>query len=229
MGTTPDSLIRYQKRLIKNGMRDNWDLDGIDKTPSAHWGYAHQAHHCISCSVIQAHQISELADISGYDVNNGGNCILLPARFGHMRLNKEQRHRGQHDEKTYYKYVRGYLDKVYEKYQGVDVDDVCDDEKTKNKILKDLKNTQKKIRDKLIKKTLWLNEWSEKLYKADYREEGTFKLKDDTPRCGHHIDGDSWTKIYPKGGPRRKQTKKGKVRSHWYKKYAFPVPNSIKT
>lgn len=220
---TPGNVERSSK-LVREGIKEEWGEDGLDQTASDRKGYPNQAHHCISCSVIQQHSESKLAKLvvqAGYDVNNGKNCIFLPAKFGHMRRNNEQRHRGGHWD-TYYKYVGKQLDPLYTEYKDKDP---CKDEEARKEILEWLIDIERTIYNDLDQKKSWLYDWSELLYNEDYREEGPGPLTAEN-RQPSSSAGLEWVTQYPRGTTRRKCLKNGNLRTAWYSSHGFPVPGS---
>lgn len=222
--STPGNILRNQATLNRGGIENEFGDDGCDKTASERYGHPVQAHHCISCSVMQQHQggaTGQLAIKSGYDINNGANNIFLPAKFGHMRINDQQRHRGGHCDE-YYDYIRKKLDPIYKKYKDTDP---CTDPEARKSILGALTSLQSTIKSALSGKKVWLYEWSETLYNEDYREEGPGDLKTDTQQPGSEA-GLAWANIYKKGIPRRKLMKNGKLKNPWYSAKGFPVPGS---
>jgi len=208
--------------LKKEGMEALGE-DGFDGTPSELFGHAVQAHHCISCSVIQRHKdkaTSILAIKSGYDINNGNNNIFLPSKFGFMRINNDQRHRGGHWDK-YYKYVEKKLDAFYKEHKD---DDPCNNDEDKKNILSDLKDIEKKIYSDLDNRRQWLYDWSEKLYNEDYKEEGPGALTSDNQQPSSSA-GLAWVENYPKGKRRRKHYNNN-LKITWYSSKGFPPPGS---
>lgn len=219
--------LRKQWKLVKEGLAEEYGEDGLDLTASKRKGYPVQAHHCICCSVIQKNnsgKLSALAIDAGYDVNNGKNNIFLPAKFGHMRKNNEQRHRGGHCKK-YYAYVDKELNPIYEDYKD---SNPCPGNQDAKDILNDLMALQKSIYSKLDKRSLWLYEWSKTLYNQDYREEGSGALTAQNQQ-GSSTAGLAWVERYSKGKPRRKMTAASKLRSSWYSSKGFPVPGGVKS
>jgi len=220
--STPGNILRNQADLVKEGIENEFGDDGCDQTASERYGHPVQAHHCICCSVIQKHQggaTGQLAIDSGYDINNGNNNIFLPAKFGHMRINSQQRHRGGHCDE-YYDYVKKKLDPIYTKYKNADP---CNDPQARKSILGALTSLQSTIKSALSGKAVWLYEWSESLYNEDYREEGSGNLKTGTHQPGSEA-GLAWANNYPKGTPRRKLMQNSKLNSAWYSSKGFPVP-----
>jgi hypothetical protein len=208
--------------LKREGIKEQFGDDGCDQTASERYGYPVQAHHCISCSVIQGHELAPLAIDSGYDVNNGKNNIFLPARFGHMMRDQLQRHRGGHWN-LYYDYVTNQLDTLYEKYKDAKP---CEDPEDRKNILQDLMDVQTDIRTDLEDRDIWLYDWSELLYGQDYREEGPGDLTLDNQQ-GDSAAGRSWVITYPAGSARRKKHKNGQLRSKWYSDKGFPAPSGV--
>lgn len=204
--------------------------DGSDTTLSLRIGYPVQAHHCISCSVMQEvakKQVAKLAKQSGYDINNGNNGLALPKYFGHMKLDKLQRHSGGHSEE-YYKHVADELMEFHRTFKDAD----CEDEETKQDILDALQNIENKIRRLLTgkKPSWWLYSWSEELYDGDYRDEGTGDLKALRPRDTSNESGKQWLNDYRGQVKRRYKVVKGKnvVRAAFYEDEGYPVPGSLR-
>lgn len=219
------SVLRSQWRLVRAGIIDEFGEDALDQTASKNKGYPVQAHHNVCCSVAQQNNNGKLANLlisAGYDVNNGGNNIFLPAKFGHMRLNNEQRHRGGHQQ-SYYKYVDDQLNPIYKAYKDTDP---CQDAVAKANILGDMMDLQAVIKKKLEKKSLWLYGWSERLYNEDYREEGSGSLSYANKQTSS-VAGLAWADRYPSGEVRRKILSDGKLNSKWYSGHGFPIPGSV--
>lgn len=221
---TPKELLRNQSQLNSEGIKDKFGDDGCDKTASERYGHPVQAHHCICCAEIQKHQggaTGQLAVKSGYDINRGTNNIFLPAKFGHMRINDQQRHRGGHSQE-YYDYVKKGLDPIYTKYKDADP---CKNDEDRKNILGALTDLESEIKSALSDKDVWLYHWSETLFNEDYREEGPGDLKTETQQAGSEA-GLAWATIYKKGEARRKLMKDGSLKSQWYSAKGFPVPGS---
>lgn len=222
------SVARNQSKLVKEGIKDEYGEDGLDLTASKRKGYPVQAHHCVCCSVIQKNNSGKLATLavkSGYDVNNGKNNIFLPAKFGHMRKNNEQRHRGGHCQ-DYYNYVDAKLTKIYNKHQNAKP---CPGNQDAKDILSDLMTCQDGIYSKLESRKLWLYGWSEELYNEDYREEGSSALTSSNQK-GSSVGGIAWVETYPKGNnPRRKLGGNNQLLKSWYSTKGFPVPGNAKS
>jgi hypothetical protein len=223
MGNTPGIIHRVQDDLIKNGMKEAVGKDGLGWSPSDYWDYPHEAHHCISCSVMQSNsggKMGKLAIASGYDINNGKNNIFLPAEFGHMRVNNEQRHRGSHDEELYYSYVHKKLNPLFDKYEN---SAPCPTNKAGKNIKSRLMGIQREIYKDLDAKKKWLYKWSELLYNEDYRGEGSGPLTEDNWQDSKAA-GKAWVKKY-KGKVKRKLRNDGKdIRVTWYTEKGYPVP-----
>ncbi len=218
------SVLRSQWKLVREGIIDQFGDDALDQTASENKGYPNQAHHCICCSVAQKNNNGKLADLliaAGYDINNGGNNIFLPAKFGHMRRNNEQRHRGGHH-KSYYDYVDDNLEPIYKAYKDTDP---CNDPEAKENILGDMMDLQALIKKKLEKKSLWLYAWSERLYNEDYKEEGQGSLRSSNKQ-GSSVAGLAWADRYPSGKTRRKINRDGSLHTKWYSGHGFPSPGS---
>jgi hypothetical protein len=218
------SVLRSQWRLVRQGIIDEFGDDALDKTASENKGYPCQAHHCICCAVAQKNNKGKLAELliaAGYDINNGGNNIFLPAKFGHMQLNSEQRHRGGH-QVSYYAYVDDGLNPIYTDYKDTDP---CNDPEAKKNILGDMMDLQASIKDDLESKGVWLYGWSERLYNEDYKEEGQGALLSANQQ-GSSVAGLAWADRYPSGKTRRKITHDGSLHSKWYSGKGFPLPSS---
>ena len=171
---------------------------------------------------MQKHQsgaTGKLAIHSKYNINRGSNNIFLPAKFGHMRKNDQQRHRGGHSQE-YYDYVKKGLDPIYTEYKDAKP---CDNEEDRKKILGALTRLESRIKSALSGKDVWLYHWSERLYNEDYREEGPGDLKTATRQSGSEA-GLAWADNYPKGKTRRKIMGDGALNSKWYTDEGFPVP-----
>ena len=228
-GTTVRKMYTMYKGLMKES-EDMIGVDGCDMTLSQYWGYPLQAHHCISCSVMNTVKnglLSKKAISAGYDINNANNGIALPAYFGHQRLNNEQRHRGGH-QKSYYQFVKEKLEPLYDKYKGKNV---CPGKPANKSILKDLKGIENNIKGKLEGRKLWLYEWSEQLYNGDYRDEGAATLKSPRKREGSSTAGLDWLEKFGSAKIKRRYRDdaqgKATVRIEWYTKYAYPVPKNL--
>lgn len=224
------TVTRHMYTLYKEMIGDAFGDDGCDATLSANTGYAVQAHHCISCSVMADHQagdMARLAEESGYDINSGNNGVALPAYFGHMRKHDKQRHRGGHWDE-YYKNVDKELAKIYKTHKNAKP---CSDPEARKNILADLKSAEDKIKAKLMDHKWWLYEWSEDLYNGDYRDEGAGAMNSARDREGSSTAGLQWLTDY--AGPkakRRHSVKAGKsnLLAAWYSaKYGYPVPGSL--
>ncbi len=217
---------RNQAKLVREGIKEEYGgKDGLDLTASKRKGYPVQAHHCICCSVIQKNnggKLAELAIESGYDINNGKNNIFLPAKFGHMKINDEQRHRGGHYKK-YYDYVDKKLNPIYQKHKD---SDPCNDPEARKNINGDLLSLQSTIYGHLDGKKVWLYDWSKNLYNEDYREEGTASLTSSNQQSSSTA-GLGWVELYPSGQIRRKLLDSGECNETWYKSKGFPVPGNI--
>lgn len=225
---TSGRVTRDQAALNKEGIAEEWGDDGLDKTASKRSGYPVQAHHCISCSVMQKNNNTKMAKLaidSGYDINNGKNNIFLPAKFGHMKRDSKQRHRGGHAQ-AYYNFVDGKLNAIYKVVKDMKP---CQKPADKQAILDALTNLQKTIYAKLKDREVWLYDWSERLYDEDYREEGSGALTSPNQQSSSTA-GLAWADAYPKGSARRKLEPDGKtLRSKWYKSRGFPVPGGKTT
>lgn len=221
-GTT----ARKQAKLVKEGVAEEFGDDGNDLTASMRHGYPVQAHHCICCSVMQKNNDTKMAKLaidSGYDINNGKNCIFLPAKFGHMRRGNKQRHRGGHYKK-YYDYVDSRLSKIYKNHKDKKP---CEDPKARADILGDLMSLQSTIYSHLDSRKVWLYAWSEKLYNEDYREEGAGDLTAANQQTSSTA-GLAWADRYPSGSTRRKVQIDGEsLRVQWYIAKGFPVPGGV--
>ena len=228
------SVERYMYKLKSElGENENWNDD--DETLSDAVGYAVQAHHCISCSVMNEPKYAQLADwaeISDYDINSEYNGIALPAYFGHTRKENKQRHRGGHD-KIYYEKVQEELNKVLKELKGVDP---CKNAKDREDVLAALKGAGERIRAGLKQRKIWLYDWSAKLYNADYRDEGATALHNPTrKREGSYSAGMEWAGKFGGGQVKRRHsietTRKGKERKvlarAWYAKYGYPAPGGL--
>jgi hypothetical protein len=210
------SLTRKNSMLISESKPEK------GKTPSQSFRYPVEAHHAISCSVVQKHAIAQKAIDAGYNVNNGKNCIYLPACFGHMMRDKLQRHKGGHFD-AYYKKVKEGLDDVWKKNKSKDPCDPTD----RKSILSGLENLQSDIKKKLSgpKPKLWLYEWSKDCFKKDYREEGGGSLEDWSWGPG---TSDAYKWMSKHVSPKRKTEKGTKnVNTWWYQQDGYPVPGSI--
>lgn len=226
------NIERYMYTLKKElGEDEDWD-DEEDETLSDAVGYAVQAHHCISCSIIGEKKYKQLADwaiASDYDINRGSNGIALPAYFGHMRVENKQRHRGGHHD-IYYDKVREELDKILEDLEGVDP---CKNEKDRKSVLGALTGAENSLRSKLRSRRIWLYDWSRKLYQKDYRDEGPTRMESERKREGSSASGLQWADNFTPGKKRRRHELvkvkgqwKAVVLAQWYSKYGYPVPRS---
>jgi len=220
---------RHMYTLYKQMIELLFGNDGCDPTLSANMGYPVQAHHCISCSVMEGYEggaLAKLARDSGYDINNGGNGIALPAYFGHMRKGSKQRHRGGHWDR-YYKAVENELKPIYMNYEDAKP---CQDPEARKNILGELQAVEKSLKGQLENKTLWLYDWSESLYNGDYRDEGTGEMMSSRTREGSSTSGLQWLKDFSGAqAKRRHESKQGhkSVLSSWYASYGYPVPDNL--
>jgi hypothetical protein len=213
---------------MKKALQEEYDEDGQSDTLSNAAGYPVQAHHLICCSVMQqleGGKMARLAEASGYDINNGNNGIALPAKFGHQRKEMLARHRGGHWEK-YYKNVRTELAKIYKRHKN---DKPCGDDPASENIKGDLEDLEDLIRGKLTKRQWWLYDWSEKLWKGDYRDEGIQHMNSSRVPETSYSAGLQWLVNY--AGPQVKRRHKmvddePVVRDDWYNHYTYPVPGS---
>jgi A nuclease family of the HNH/ENDO VII superfamily with conserved AHH len=219
------TVVRHMYTMYKDLIEAAFGKSGLDQTLSQNIGYAVQAHHCLSCSVLQDMQggdMRRLAEESNYDVNRGSNGIALPAYFGHTRKHNLQRHRGGHWE-DYYTAVREKLDPIYDKYKDTKP---CKDPEARKNILGDLTTAEGEIKGKLEAPSLWLYAWSESLYNGDYRDEGATNLASPRDREGSSSAGTEWLNA-GHTVKRRHQVVNGLpvLLSDWYsKKYGYPVP-----
>jgi hypothetical protein len=224
---TTGTVVRKMYTMYK-GLLDDLGESGCDTTLSKSMGYSVQAHHCISCSVMAEHQggkLAKLAEDSGYDINTASNGIALPAYFGHSRKDNLQRHRGGHWQ-TYYDYVDKKLAGVYKEYKNADP---CNDPEDAADILGALQAVESDIHAKLKNRKLWLYDWSEDLWNADYRDEGTGNMNSGRNREGSSAAGSQWIVDFPAASHRRRHTVSGSkksVRNAWYASYGYPVPGS---
>lgn len=223
------TVERAMYTLYKD-MNEEFGDDGCDLTLSENMGYAVQAHHCISCSVIQelhSRDLARLAVDSDYDINNGNNGVALPAYFGHMKHDDRQRHRGGHWD-DYYDAVADELNPLYEKYKKTDP---CKDATARKNIKAALEAVENRIKKRLLKPSLWLYEWSEKLYNADYRDEGCGNMRAAGDRDGSSSSGLEWIATYGSTIKRRHALSGGRpaLLTDWYtKKYGYPAPGGLK-
>ncbi len=204
--------------------------DGSDDTLSLRIGYKVQAHHCISCSVMQSvnkKQVAKLAKQSGYDINNVNNGLALPKYFGHMTIHDLQRHSGGHSDE-YYGHVEAELKDFHLAFEGAD----CKDKETRENILGALEAIENKIRQMLTGKSpsWWLYAWSKDLYNGDYRDEGLGNLNSPRPRDTSSESGLQWLGDYKGQIRRRFLVEKGrnKVRKSFYVDEGYPVPGGLK-
>jgi len=226
-------IVRNMYTLKKElGEEEDWD-DDEDETLSDAVGYSVQAHHCISCSIIGESKYKKLADwaiTSDYDINRGSNGIALPAYFGHMQVQKKQRHRGGHDE-IYYKAVRKELDKLLKDLKGVDP---CKSKQDRQDVLGALGGAESRLKAGLEGRSIWLYDWSQKLWSKDYRDEGGTNMHSSRRREGSYSSGLEWVDNF-KGAVKRRHamitTRDGKERrkvlTKWYAKYGYPVPGGL--
>lgn len=202
-----------------------------------------QAHHLLASSVVTALDTEfykkakkphkkRYAHAAKYQLNGASNGILLPIRFGHqMKLNRV-RHRGRHGP-PYFKEVDKVLRKIYQDIL-TNGKDVC--KADKGPFLQDLKDAEDDIRDRITcaaggTPALWLYEkWSEKLWTADYRDEGATvgKLRSPYGIVDDAAAGLEWEqKMKP---IKRRHTMKGTkavLNSDWYTTRAYPDPKSL--
>jgi hypothetical protein len=228
------NLARDMYTLKKElGEEEDWD-DEEDETLSDAVGYAVQAHHCISCSVIAEPKYKTLAKWaidSDYDINRGNNGIALPAYFGHMRVENKQRHRGGHDQ-IYYNKVREELDALLEDLDGVDP---CKNEKDRKSVLAALTGAENRIKAGLKGRSIWLYDWSQKLWSKDYRDEGSTNMASGRRREGSKAAGLQWVENFGSREVKRRHAvgkdAKGRDKkvllAKWYSAYAYPVPGGL--
>ena len=225
------TVVRHMYTLYKEMMEQSFGEDECEPTLSLNHGYPVQAHHLISCSVMQKLEdgdMARLAEDSEYDINNGHNGLALPAYFGHQRREDKVRHRGGHWE-DYYEKVRTELAKVYKRHKNKKP---CEDEKARESIKGDLFDLETLIKKKLEKPTWWLYDWSQKLWKADYRDEGAGAgaMRSSGDRETSSSAGEDWIAKFPAGQVRRRhKVVNGKpvLLDSWYEdKYGYPVPGS---
>ena len=151
-GTTDRNMYTMKKALQD---RVEEDEEGTSETLSKAIGYPVQAHHLICCSVmndLKDGKMRDLAEDSGYDINEEGNGIALPAYFGNQRSDDLPRHRGGHCD-DYYEKVKTELTKIYEDYEHLKPCDL--DEKDRKDIRTDLGDLETFIRGKLLEKKAW--------------------------------------------------------------------------
>lgn len=228
------SILRNMYKLKSElGDEEDWD-DDEDETLSDAVGYAVQAHHCISCSIIGEKKYKKLADwaiASDYDINRGNNGIALPAYFGHMRVENKQRHRGGHDE-IYYNKVREELDALLEDLDGVDP---CKNAKDRASVLGALTGAENRLKAGLKNRSIWLYDWSQKLWSKDYRDEGGTNMASGRRREGSYSSGMQWVDNFAGGQVRRRhavaRSPKGRQKkvllAKWYSSYGYPVPGGL--
>jgi hypothetical protein len=216
------------KKELKEALDE--DGEGTSETLSEAMGYPVQAHHLISCSVMDKFEKGKLRDLakaSGYDINSGNNGIALPAYFGHQRKDNKVRHRGGHWE-DYYEKVRKELAKVYTDYEGTNPCDL--EEEDRENIRGALQARENFIRRSLnAKNSWWLYPWSEELWTKDYRDEGPATMNSSRKREGSYSAGEEWaTKYTGRQIKRRHRIVRDKpvVRSEWYDKYDYPAPKT---
>jgi len=228
------SIVRNMYKLKKElGEDEDWD-DDEDETLSDAVGYSVQAHHCISCSIIGEKKYKQLADwaiASDYDINRGNNGIALPAYFGHMRKENKQRHRGGHDQ-IYYKEVRKELDKLLKDLKGVDP---CKNKQDRVDVLGALTGAEDRLKSGLKSRSIWLYDWSQKLWSKDYRDEGATNMKSGRRREGSYSAGMEWVASFGGRdvkrryavvkGPNKKDKKV--LLTKWYSAYGYPVPGGL--
>jgi len=232
MGRTTRSMSKMYSQLLKKYRKD-YDKKDLSKTRSKFWGYPLQAHHLISCHVMQENEeLDELVLKTEYDINEASNGLDLPAKFGHQMVNEEMRHAGNHDDKFYYEKVRSQLKNVYEKYKNKTPDDICNSKTLRKNLKNDLHRKEKYIRKMVENKKWWLYAWSEELYKGNYCDEGITNLNSSRDReCSAEI-GKKWLGKFGHGVIKRRywmSDGKPVVRKGWYeKKYGYPVPKNLK-
>lgn len=233
MGITTRKMSTLYSGLMKK-YRKMIDDQGQCKTRSQFWEYSLQAHHLISCSVMQKYEKGKLNKLvlkTEYDINEASNGLDLPSKFGHQMINEEMRHCGSHDDELYYEKVRSQLKKVYDKYKNKTPKDICNSEKLKKNLKNDLHGREKHIRKMIENKKWWLYKWSEALYKGNYCDEGITNLNSSRPReCSAEI-GIKWVGKFGSGVIKRRYKMYGGkpvVRKGWYEQYDYPVPKNLK-
>lgn len=233
MGTTTRCMSKLYSQLLKKYRKD-FDNEDRSKTRSEFWGYPLQAHHLISCHVMQQYAGGELNNLvlkTEYDINEASNGLDLPAMFGHQMVNEEMRHVGNHDEDLYYAKVKSQLKTVYDKYKNKTPNDICKSETLKKNLKNDLHGREKHIRKMIENKKWWLYKWSKALYKGNYCDEG-IQLNSSRDPVYSYKAGVQWLNDF--GGPgvikRRYWMSDGKpvLRKAWYEGHDYPVPKSLK-
>jgi hypothetical protein len=195
-----------------------------------------QAHHALSSSEILKLEVDpeyqqNLAENSGYDINNANNGILMPARYGHQKRMKLQRHEGGHSE-DYYLQVERILVPIYGAYQQMDP---CTDSEGKEDLLADLRDAENDAKQQ-IKELNWeLYARSKELYEEDYKDEGQGELSmshQERPRDTSRASGLGWLDVEAKDNNIRRRYRivdgKEEVNTEFYDTYGYPYPSNLK-
>lgn len=212
------SLRRYIKKILGLAIKQS-------EMPN-------QAHHALSSSVILALDADpkyqpELAETSGYDINNANNGILMPARYGHQKRMNLQRHEGGHSEK-YYDKVREHIEPIWKDYKDLDH---CNDPQGVEDLLADLAGKENSAKTR-IKNLKWeLYDRSKELYTKDYKDEGQGDMSNlSRPHDPSRASGLGWLDVEAQGNNirRRYEVKNGKkvVYTNFYTTRGYPPPGT---
>lgn len=198
-----------------------------------------QAHHLLASSVVialdtQFYKLGKkgkkkrFAFASGYDLNGKPNGINLPIRFGHQKALTLVRHRGRHGP-PYFTEIETLLKPLYQDVLD-NGKDVCGADK--GAFLLDFAAKEKNVRGRITGKnpTLWLyDKWSEKLWNADYKDEGATvgKLRSPYGIVDDAAAGLEWEQKMKPVKRRHTMTGPGKsavLNTTWYSTRGYPTP-----
>ena len=191
-----------------------------------------EAHHLLSSKEVVIMLDAEfkanghpnlMAASAKYQLNGASNGIFLPAFFGHQMKVNRQRHKGNH-RKKYYSAVEEIVRPIYEKFDG---QNLCKDPVAKAQFLDKMKSAESNVRGKVSRRSLWLYDWSQPLWKSDYKDEGTGNLNVKRDPDFNAETGMDWLNI-PAGQPRRRWLEQGKnkrkvVNKKWYDDQGYPL------
>jgi hypothetical protein len=181
------------------GARKSLGTASATGRPTELVGYYVQAHHMISKKEYA--DVWEHARRAGWDIDNAGNCLLMPKYCGYQMWEYLQYHRGNHND-AYFDRIKQELEKITDKYPK---STFCDEAQ-----MKQMHADFHKLEDKLFKllrrgsSKLPLYDISERAYGRDYKDEMGRTVK----------DAEGWMNISP---PYRRKE------SHYYKKKTMPL------
>lgn len=199
-----------------------------------------QAHHLLASSVVIALDTKfyklgkkgkkkRFAHASGYDLNGAPNGINLPIRFGHQAKLKLVRHRGRHGP-PYFKEIETLLEPLYQDVLD-NGKDMCGADGAAFKL--NFAAKEKNVRGRITgtNPSLWLYEkWSEKLWNADYMDEGATvgKLRSPYGIVDDAAAGLEWEQKMKPIKRRHTMTGPGKktavLNAVWYASRGYPTP-----